>query len=669
MVKTKSRPPRVYTDKDGKNYIMQAGKRLYIKAKKNLDKKKIIQIVLELLRKRRKKNKKRKDKKKGIFAMTGPRTGTYAGLPTSRIEVNMKDGSLIKKDDGLTDALRFSKIFADLANRFFQSRQLGIEDAPDSHKIDIIPKGQKSISLPLYDPATNKKVLKEVPVEMVQELIESQADEITFKDKNYLLEKEGREKAEGALDKIAQQEAEKRQKEQQEKIANNTEAFKKLISTKEIRKLGTKHSKSVKITGPSRDAVDYFFKKKPDLFSSSEMQRLLLLNAKDAQIQAEQLIKERLPLYVKGEEPKEQIKDAPDNKHKAPSSKVPAATIQTTASSSSSSSLSKYQNIAPNTLKKMLAERYKPSGRKMPQHPSNDVVIKLLEKLDQEEGETSFDEYLTPAKPKPRQTPATIRLMEPLAEYDPAHSDTEPAIYSPYMSHDELASPPPLDDAPPREYVEQPLTEEQLAQQKGIQDQIDALEKLEQDERNPDKADAIRKQIDDLVAKFSKIGSGTKGRGTYDYELERMMKKYKNFAGVYSINEINQIPAHDKLGVIINLSPNYQPGSHWCALYIDAKDSKSVEWYNSFGEDPPARVMKDIKKLIDRIDPSVYLKFKVNKVKQQRENSDTCGFFAAKFLIDRFHDKPFPECTGFSDVVKSEKQIKKFKKQQGFGFI
>ncbi len=73
-------------------------------------------------------------------------------------------------------------------------------------------------------------------------------------------------------------------------------------------------------------------------------------------------------------------------------------------------------------------------------------------------------------------------------------------------------------------------------------------------------------------------------------------------------------------------------------------------------------LMKDLKKLVDKINPGVYLKFKINKIKQQSAKSDNCGVFAMKFLIDRFNGKPFKFCTGFSDIVNSEKKPKSFEK-------
>ncbi len=167
-------------------------------------------------------------------------------------------------------------------------------------------------------------------------------------------------------------------------------------------------------------------------------------------------------------------------------------------------------------------------------------------------------------------------------------------------------------------------------------------------------------------------GRGSKDGGLYDNQLENVMKEYKDkgFKGVYAIDEIDKIPVSNKMGVILNLDKSDQPGSHWVALYIDADDDQTVEYYDSFAEEPPESLMKDIKKLVDKINPEVYLKFKVNRIKQQSESSDNCGIHAMKFLINRFNGKPFKDCTGYSDIVNSEKKAKKFRKKlEGFGFI
>ena len=66
-----------------------------------------------------------------------------------------------------------------------------------------------------------------------------------------------------------------------------------------------------------------------------------------------------------------------------------------------------------------------------------------------------------------------------------------------------------------------------------------------------------------------------------------------------------------------------------------------------------------------------YLKSKINRIKQQSVSSDNCGYFAMKFLMDRFNGRKFVDCIGYSDVVNSEEGIKKLKKKikHNFGFI
>ena len=106
-----------------------------------------------------------------------------------------------------------------------------------------------------------------------------------------------------------------------------------------------------------------------------------------------------------------------------------------------------------------------------------------------------------------------------------------------------------------------------------------------------------QQEIDKIDAQ---LGSGRKSDGLYDNQIEEIMKDYNNkgFKGVYAIDEINKIPVSDKMGFILNLDTSDQKGSHWVAIYIDAKDDNSVEYYDSFGNDPPERLMKGLKTMI-----------------------------------------------------------------------
>jgi hypothetical protein len=167
-----------------------------------------------------------------------------------------------------------------------------------------------------------------------------------------------------------------------------------------------------------------------------------------------------------------------------------------------------------------------------------------------------------------------------------------------------------------------------------------------------------------------------KGEGMFDYEINKIMEplKEKGYMGTISSDEIPKLipKASKRMSFVMNLDPANKPGSHWVAVYIDARDkgSQSVEYYDSYGDEPSKQFKQDIKKLIDAISPPIFLKFKINRIKQQRVNSDNCGWFAIKFLVDRYKGIQFKESSGFSETMKAEEDIKQFKKKfKEFDFI
>jgi len=160
-------------------------------------------------------------------------------------------------------------------------------------------------------------------------------------------------------------------------------------------------------------------------------------------------------------------------------------------------------------------------------------------------------------------------------------------------------------------------------------------------------------------------GSGEQKGGLYNDEIDKIMDKYKSkgYKGTIAANEINKIMPEKRLGFIMNTDDNSKDGKHWIGVYIDARPNSDqvLEYYDSFAEEPPENFMHEIKKLIDKIHPKDYLKFKINRIKEQSVTSDNCGFFAMKFIMNRLNDKPWKDCTGYSDVINSEKKIEQFK--------
>ena len=110
-----------------------------------------------------------------------------------------------------------------------------------------------------------------------------------------------------------------------------------------------------------------------------------------------------------------------------------------------------------------------------------------------------------------------------------------------------------------------------------------------------------------------------------------------------------------KLGVIFNLDPHDEPGSHWVAMYADVKKG-GVYYFDSYGVEPP----DEVNKLMDRLskqgkDLNNNIKIKVNKVRHQFKNSE-CGVYSMNFIINLLNGKTYEELT--NNVVKDDTMLK-----------
>lgn len=168
-------------------------------------------------------------------------------------------------------------------------------------------------------------------------------------------------------------------------------------------------------------------------------------------------------------------------------------------------------------------------------------------------------------------------------------------------------------------------------------------------------------------------------KGLSNHEIDKIMSKYPEYIGTIAHNEIPlilpKVAPKSRGGLVINLDSASLPGSHWVALFWDARPpsgnlpdggTKSIEYFDSYGEMPDKKLLKGIKDIAKKLQAESYLKFKVNLIKFQSDSSPNCGFFATKFLIDRFRDKPFIEASGFNSQQEGEGAIKKFKTQVGY---
>lgn len=167
------------------------------------------------------------------------------------------------------------------------------------------------------------------------------------------------------------------------------------------------------------------------------------------------------------------------------------------------------------------------------------------------------------------------------------------------------------------------------------------------------------------------LGKDAPQRGLSDRDINHIMKKHTRFVGVFSADEMDDIPTNKSaFGLVINTQPRTVSHGHWVACYVDTNRDKAIEYFDPFGEDPTDRFMKDLKDLVDGLNARDYLKLKINRIKVQDIRTDTCGWHAMNFLIRRFAGQPFREVSGFDDSRRGEKDASVLKKKyENYGYI
>jgi Ulp1 family protease len=103
---------------------------------------------------------------------------------------------------------------------------------------------------------------------------------------------------------------------------------------------------------------------------------------------------------------------------------------------------------------------------------------------------------------------------------------------------------------------------------------------------------------------------------------------------------------------ILNTQPSTQKIGHWVSVIISPK---AIEYFDSFGEDPPPQFLKRLRPILKKSMPSSIWQLKINNVKQQKTTTNTCGYFAMKFLRDRYEGKTWKEASKFKIIEYSIK--------------
>ena len=197
-------------------------------------------------------------------------------------------------------------------------------------------------------------------------------------------------------------------------------------------------------------------------------------------------------------------------------------------------------------------------------------------------------------------------------------------------------------------------------------DDIDGLSKPEIEE--------YLKELSPGDSLFEQEG-GANGKidgGLYDTEISDMMKNVKTFQGVIASDEIDTLTARPVMSFIMNKDPRGAPGSHWVAVYIDTMIGKEVCYYDPLGNPPSEDTRRQLKELMNEINSANMCKFKVNTMKNQKSDTDTCGFMAIRFLKDMIGGKSFKQATGYSDTKKDNSDVMENKAEKlanKFGYI
>jgi hypothetical protein len=87
-------------------------------------------------------------------------------------------------------------------------------------------------------------------------------------------------------------------------------------------------------------------------------------------------------------------------------------------------------------------------------------------------------------------------------------------------------------------------------------------------------------------------------------------------------------------------------------------------YYDSLAQPPSDQVEDDLQKLAMKVSPHQYIRYKENGIRDQAITSNSCGYYAMKYLIDTLNrDKSFKQASGYSSIRKAEKEVENFAKR------
>ena len=90
-----------------------------------------------------------------------------------------------------------------------------------------------------------------------------------------------------------------------------------------------------------------------------------------------------------------------------------------------------------------------------------------------------------------------------------------------------------------------------------------------------------------------------------------------------------------KIGIIFNLDPHDEPGSHWVCAYIDIEQGNAY-YFDSYGYKPPDEISRLLKRCKDQGCKNIYY----NDIRHQRKGSE-CGMYSLFVIICLLNGKDF----------------------------
>jgi hypothetical protein len=198
--------------------------------------------------------------------------------------------------------------------------------------------------------------------------------------------------------------------------------------------------------------------------------------------------------------------------------------------------------------------------------------------------------------------------------------------------------------------------------------------------KQPFWVDKIAQGVTDLSAKFKEFfGMGhhisSLPNGMDNRQIDKVFRSEPRYIGTLSRDGIRNASslihhAIDQYGeccFIMNLDKHNQDMyEHWVAFYIDVDKTKTIYYYDPFGEALPFKeCLTDLHHIMNQLNIPYYLTFKQNNKKNQRINSNRCGIHCIVFLYKMLDGEDFYKATDSNE----QEAIQEQKVLEGHGYI